>query len=344
MDHYLPSLKYEHGGDMDSSFSSVASSDFSGSPASTRTSATSIACHSPPSRPASSIHYGLHGISMNMSPHPPLITQDYVHVPSAITQGYVHMPSAITQDYVHVPSQSNGGCSSGPHYRDSCPAPAYFPLHHSLPDFSTSAPFIAANHGYHVRGTESPSAMSIWSYDAPTPPFFESPCPSPVSAAGNASMSPTPSPRAFVRNKQRRRTSPKGTRGRKPRRVATTAHGIQYDVIPASRYDCKFPGCGNTYARPEHLKRHEKNHDENATIFTCELCLDLMPPDKVHRVKNRLDNFIMHVKNHTDLKGLKTSAAKTKFHPGALAYLRSLEAQQKNRGRGTRKPEDENKL
>lgn len=324
---------------MNSSYSSVASSDFSGSPASTRTSATSDSCISPPSRPMSSIQYGISGIHLNMSPQAPLYAEDYVHVPPPITQGYLH----VTHDYAQIPSQSNGGSYNGPQYRDNCPAPGYFPLHHSLPEFSTSAPFIAANHGYHARGTESPSAMSIWSCDgAATPAFFDSPCPSPVSMAAHASVSPTPtpSPRALVHRRQRRRVSPNSTRSGTTRRVAT-AHGLEVEVtaFPKSRFPCTFSGCGRTYARPEHLKRHEKIHDDDAQTFTCEMCLDLMPAEKVHRVKTRLDNFIMHVKNHTDIKGHKTSASRTKYHPGALAYLRSLEAQQKNRGRGTKKSE-----
>ncbi|TLD25184.1 hypothetical protein PspLS_06246 [Pyricularia sp. CBS 133598] len=338
MNSYFSNVNHEHGGDMDSSYSSVRSSDFTGSsPASSRTSATSEACLSP-SSPMSSIHYDIQGMSMNMSPQPPLIAHDYVHIPPPITQGYVHVPPGISEDYVHVHSQSNAGSFSGPNCRDSCPPPAYFPLHHSLPGFSTSGPFTAPNHGYHARGTASPSDISVWTVDGS--PFFESPCPSPVTvAAHHASISPTPLPRAFVHRRQRRKIPCSGTRSRTTRRVGTTTDGVPINVIPASRLHCTFPGCGRSYQRPEHLKRHEKIHDEDATIFTCKICLELMPLDKVHRVKTRLDNFIMHVKNHTDIKGHKTSASRTKYHPGALAYLQSLEAQQKNRGRGTKKPE-----
>ncbi|KAI6366983.1 hypothetical protein MCOR25_005034 [Pyricularia grisea] len=336
MNHYLPS---EHGSDMDSSFSSVAVfSDMSASPASSRTSATTEVYLSSPSRSTSAMHYGIHGMPMHMSPQPALMTQDYVHMPSPITEGYVHVPSGITQDYVNVHSQSNRGFPSDQHYRNNAPAPGYFPLHHSLPDFSTSAPFISANRGYNVRDAESPSAMSIWSYDGATP-CFEGSCSSPVSVAAHTHISPTPSPRAFCHRPQRRITTPNGTRARSSRRADThtTLEGITR--IPPNRHACSFPGCGRTYARPEHMKRHEKTHDEDATVFTCKICLDLMPPEKVHRVKARLDNFIMHVKNHTDIKGAKTSASRTKYHPGALAYLRSLEARQKNKGRGTRKPD-----
>ena len=34
-------------------------------------------------------------------------------------------------------------------------------------------------------------------------------------------------------------------------------------------FDCDFPGCGKSFSRKDHLRRHRLNHDDNATLHGC---------------------------------------------------------------------------
>ncbi|KAK3947099.1 hypothetical protein QBC32DRAFT_271415 [Pseudoneurospora amorphoporcata] len=106
---------------------------------------------------------------------------------------------------------------------------------------------------------------------------------------------------------------------------------ILIDPIPrvsAGTNICDYPGCGKTYRRSEHLKRHKTNaHSEVPVWYPCSFC-----DKKFNRPDNRRQHLGLHAKPRpTKMKGVK-------YAPKAKA---ALEEELKNIPRRNKKPKAE---
>ncbi|KAA8629915.1 hypothetical protein SMACR_07791 [Sordaria macrospora] len=98
--------------------------------------------------------------------------------------------------------------------------------------------------------------------------------------------------------------------------------------VSAGTNVCDYPGCGKTYRRSEHLKRHKKNaHSEVPIWYPCSFC-----DKKFNRPDNRRQHLGLHAKPRpTKMKGVK-------YAPKAKA---ALEEELKHIPRRNKKPKAE---
>ncbi|KAI0836103.1 hypothetical protein F5Y06DRAFT_305448 [Hypoxylon sp. FL0890] len=93
--------------------------------------------------------------------------------------------------------------------------------------------------------------------------------------------------------------------------VGSQGHGVRIERIAAT-FKCNYPDCQKgPFKRQEHLKRHKTTeHAENpvAIIMPCPFC---------DRQFNRKDNYLQHLKLHTE----KHRPTRTDYHPEAKALL-----------------------
>lgn len=55
---------------------------------------------------------------------------------------------------------------------------------------------------------------------------------------------------------------------------------------PMKNYACEYPGCGKSFTRSEHLRRHALNHEQPRNGLTCERCsVHFRRPDLLGKVE-----------------------------------------------------------
>ncbi|CZT40866.1 uncharacterized protein RSE6_00533 [Rhynchosporium secalis] len=98
-------------------------------------------------------------------------------------------------------------------------------------------------------------------------------------------------------------------------KVSSAGFGITSN--PKARFMCDWKGCTKKFARNEHQKRHYKTHLGERTL--CEFCEKDFP-------KDRQDNILTHVRLHDD----DSPTGRTKFNPGAKAFIKQRESESRN--------------
>lgn len=172
---------------------------------------------------------------------------------------------------------------------------------------------------------------------------------SPMSAGGHSYPSPTEKRQLYVEEARQKTTAlqmvqsdaPLAPRPSmhmngegKPEHESHSSYGpgsILIDPIQrvsAGTNICDYPGCGKTYRRSEHLKRHKTNaHSEVPVWYPCSFC-----DKKFNRPDNRRQHLGLHAKPRpTKMKGVK-------YAPKAKA---ALEEELKNIPRRNKKPKSE---
>ncbi|KAK4233474.1 hypothetical protein C8A03DRAFT_19460 [Achaetomium macrosporum] len=92
----------------------------------------------------------------------------------------------------------------------------------------------------------------------------------------------------------------------------------------AKPYKCHVEGCGKSYRRNEHVKRHiQTEHDHNRTLFSCQFC---------KHSANRRDNYMAHLKLHTKRR-LESGPGKPRVTFFQDAVREFAEKQSENRRR-----------
>lgn len=88
--------------------------------------------------------------------------------------------------------------------------------------------------------------------------------------------------------------------------------GRRKSTLDGERYQCKFPGCGRSYTRADHLSRHQLNHAGPAKTLQCDRC---------DRTFVRPDLLTRHQQRHTQWEQSRRQATGKYDKPASIQRI-----------------------